>query len=80
MPMEDDLDALGLISARSRSAVYFGPVDAGVALFADDATVGSVALGQPFVGRDAIRVWAQTLIDGHFHTTVEVVGFTEVGA
>jgi len=30
--MDTDLDALGLIAARSRSAVYFGPVDVGVAL------------------------------------------------
>jgi len=49
-------------------ALNHGDVDAVVAMFAPDGSVVAVTQGgEDFVGPDRIRVWAQRLVDGHFH-------------
>ena len=59
-----------------RAAVEAGDIDAGLALFADDATLDSPVAFKPFVGLDAVGVVLRAVFETFedFHYTDELEG------
>jgi len=59
-----------------RAAVEAGDIDAGLALFADDATLDSPVAFKPFVGIDAVGVVLRAVFETFedFHYTDELEG------
>jgi hypothetical protein len=59
-----------------RAAVEAGDIDAGLALFADDATLDSPVAFKPFVGIEAVSVVLRAVFETfeNFHYTDELEG------